>query len=113
MVRTGVITQAKEFIADFHSDYVIADTSYDAKDFLTSIAEQGATPVIPPRANRKVQRKYDKHLYKERHLAECFINKIMHYRRIFSRFEKLSKRYLAFSALWVLPSGFVKNVNTP
>lgn len=90
------ITQAEELIADFHSDYVIADTSYDAEDFLTSIAEQGATPVIPPRANRKVQREYDKHLYKERHLAECFINKIKHYRRVFSRYEKLSKRYLGF-----------------
>ena len=27
---------------------------------------------------------------------ECFINKIKHYRRIFSRFEKLDTRYLGF-----------------
>jgi len=39
---------------------------------------------------------YDKHLYKERHLVECFIGKIKHYRRVFSRFEKLAKRYLGF-----------------
>ena len=32
----------------------------------------------------------------ERHLVECFINKIKHYRRIFSRFEKLDTRYLGF-----------------
>ena len=30
----------------------------------------------------------------QRHLVECFINKIKHYRRIFSRFEKLDTRYL-------------------
>ena len=29
-------------------------------------------PVIPPRANRKHPRDYDTHLYKERHLAECY-----------------------------------------
>jgi transposase len=34
--------------------------------------------------------------YQERHLMECFINTIKHYRRIFSRFEKLAGRYLAF-----------------
>ena len=28
--------------------------------------------------------------------AICFINKIKHYRRIFSRFEKLDTRYLGF-----------------
>jgi hypothetical protein len=27
-------------------------------------------------------------------LIECFINKIKHYRRIFSRFDKLDARYL-------------------
>jgi hypothetical protein len=32
-------------------------------------------------------------------LVECFINKIKHYRRVFSRFEKLSKNYLGS---WVL-----------
>ena len=38
----------------------------------------------------------DKHWTKERHLTACFISKIKHYRRIFSRFEKLVKRYLGF-----------------
>ncbi|WP_375359119.1 hypothetical protein [Candidatus Tisiphia endosymbiont of Neophilaenus lineatus] len=27
--------------------------------------------VIPPKSNRKVQREYDKHTYKERYLIEC------------------------------------------
>ena len=46
--------------------------------------------------NRKAQRDYDEHLYKERHLVECFIGKIKYYRRIFSRFEKLASRFLGF-----------------
>ena len=41
----------------------------------------GMMPVIPPRSNRKAPAD---NLYRERHLVECFINKIKHYRRIFS-----------------------------
>ena len=32
----------------------------------------------------------------ERHLIECFIGKIKHFRRVFSRFDKLARRYLGF-----------------
>lgn len=90
------ITQAENLIAGFDFERVIADRSYDAQGFLQKIAEKEAEAVIPPRKNRKEQREYDRHLYKERHLIECFFNKIKHYRRIFSRFEKLDKRLLGF-----------------
>ena len=53
-------------------------------------------PVIPPRSNRKEAADYDRHRYRERHLVECFIGKMKHYRRIFSRFENLDTRYLGF-----------------
>jgi transposase len=52
--------------------------------------------VIPPHPRRKAPADYDRHRYKERHLVEWFINKIEHYRRVFSRFEKLTNRYLGF-----------------
>jgi len=90
------ITQAADLIANFDFERVIADRSYDSDDFLQKIIEKEAEAVIPPRKNRKEQREYDRHLYKERHLIECFFNKIKHYRRIFSRFEKLDKRLLGF-----------------
>ena len=90
------ITQAEDLIAGYEFERVIADRAYDSDDLLRRIAEQEAEAVIPPRKNRKEQRDYDKHLYKKRHLVECFFNKIKHYRRLFSRFEKLDKRYLDF-----------------
>ena len=90
------ITQAEALITDYDFERVITDRAYDADDFIQVIIDKEAEVVIPPRKNRKQSREYDKHLYKERHLVECFINKIKHYRRIFSRFEKLSKRYLGF-----------------
>lgn len=90
------ITQAEDLIADLDFERVIADRSYDAEAFLRQIAEKEAEAVIPPRKNRKESREYDLHLYKERHLIECFFNKIKHYRRLFSRFEKLDQRLLGF-----------------
>lgn len=50
--------------------------------------------VLPPKKHRTQMREYDRHLYRERPLIECFIGKLKHYRRVFSRFEKLSKNYL-------------------
>ena len=90
------ITQAEALVIDLESEHVIADRSYDSDDFVQFIITSGAIPVIPPRSNRKDLREYDEYLYQERHLVECFINKIKHYRRIFSRYEKLDSRYLGF-----------------
>ena len=86
--------------------HVIADKGYDSETFVQVIRERGAVPVIPPRSHRKTPRKYDAHLYKERHLVECFINKLKHYRRIFSRYDKLAKTFLGFlhfvsSLIWL------------
>jgi len=50
--------------------------------------------VIPPRGNRTEPREVDWFVYKESHLMVCLFNKIKHYRRIFSRFEKLARNYM-------------------
>ena len=75
---------------------VLADKGYDADSLLETLRTRGIEAVIPPRANRTVQRHCDWHLYKERHLIECFFGKIKHYRRIFSRFEKTARNYKSF-----------------
>ena len=75
---------------------VIGDKGYDAGAFVARIHERGAEAVIPPRSNRKTQRAYDAHLYKERHLIECLFNKMKQYRRVFSRFDKLAITFLGF-----------------
>jgi len=90
------VTQGAPLIKEFKAQAVIADKGYDSDALVKTINEQEAQAVIPPRSMRKQLREYDRHLYRERHLVECFINKIKHYRRVFSRFEKLSKNYLGF-----------------
>jgi len=88
--------QASVLLAGQYSDYVIADKGYDSTALIELIAEMGAVPVIPSRRNSKAPRLYDRHLYQERHLVECFFNKIKWFRRIFTRFDKLDRNYLGF-----------------
>jgi len=79
------ITQAETLTEEIYGTTVIADKGYDSNAFIQSLKNKGCTPVIPPKKNRKNPRDYDKHVYVERHLIECFFGKIKHFRRIFSR----------------------------
>ncbi len=90
------ITQAEQLIENLFPDYVIADKGYDADKFVVLLQKRNSEAVIPSRVNRKIQREIDTDLYKERHLIECCIGKLKHFRRVFSRFDKLAKNYLSF-----------------
>lgn len=90
------ITQAEALLPDDPMDAVVADKGYDADAFVATVNARGAAAVIPPRKNRQQPRKYDRHVYQERHLIECVFGKIKHYRRIFSRFEKTARNYMSF-----------------
>ncbi len=90
------ITQAEALIENLFPDYVIADKGYDSDKFVILLKKRNSEVVIPSRVNRKIQRAIDTELYKERHLIECCIGKLKHFRRVFSRFDKLAKNYLSF-----------------
>ena len=90
------IGQAEALLAAYAGEYVIANKGYDVQWLRDYIAELGMTAVIPGRSNQKAVVVYDTDLYEERHLVECFIGKVKRYRRVFTRFEKLSRRYLGF-----------------
>lgn len=92
------ITQAADLLTGFEKAHVIADKAYDSDQLVSQIQKQDCVPVIPPRAKRKNPRKYDKNIYKERHRIECFFNKIKHFRRVFSRFDKKSSSFMGFLA---------------
>ncbi len=63
------------------ADYVIADCAYDADRIRVVIDDQlGAQAVIPSNPSRAGAIPMDEELYKERHLIECFFNKLNHYR---------------------------------
>ena len=100
------VSQAKALLANWNGFFIILDKGYDADHLVEFIEERGAFAVVPPRENRNEMRFYDEHLYQERHLVECFFNKLKRYRRVFSRFEKLASRFLGFcsfaaSLIWM------------
>ena len=49
-----------------------------------------AKAVIPPRSNRKLQRNYDRALYKLRNRIERCFSKLKHFRLFATRYEKSS-----------------------
>lgn len=102
--QTHDITQATALL-DGPAAFVIADKAYDAGWLIEFIEAQSAVPVIPPR-KCSPSRDYDKHLYKERHLVECCINKLKQFRRLATRYEKtacnfLSIVFIAAMTIWM------------
>ena len=75
---------------------VLADRAYGARSIREYITEHGAHYVIPPQNNVSNPWPVDWYLYKERHLIECFFQKIKWFRRIATRYDKLDASFLAF-----------------
>lgn len=84
---------------DLTKKQVLADRAYDTNRILQLLKEQSAVSVIPSKKNRRKQRNIDKEMYKERHLIECFFNKVKHYRRLATRYDKLACSFMAFLSL--------------
>ncbi len=81
---------ADHLICDLESQILLADKGYDADArVIEPLVRVGKQVVIPPKSNRKVQRSYDKSLYKARHLIENFFEKLKHYRAIATRYDKI------------------------
>ena len=90
------ITQADSLVQNLENTMLLGDKGYDSNAFIQQLEEQKCITVIPPKKNRKHKRDYDKHMYKERHLIECFFGKIKHFRRVFSRFDKTATVFISF-----------------
>ena len=100
------ITQAKALIDGLPAEWVLGDTAFDADHFRADIKAIKAQAVIPSNPSRALKLPLDKHVYKERHLVECCFNKLKHFRRIATRYEKTARNFLAIItvaaiALWL------------
>lgn len=75
---------------------VLADKGYDADQrMLIALEKAGKVAVVPPRSHRRVQRSYDRDLYKARHLIENFFAKLKQFRAIATRYDKTARNFLA------------------
>ena len=74
---------------------VVTDKGFDSNSIRDQIRQDHRRVVIPSRSCRKVNLRYDKKLYRERNRIERLFNKLKHFRRIATRYEKLAKTFLA------------------
>ena len=83
---------------------MIADKGYDNERVLETFKELGASSVIPPKFNRKVQREHDQELYNKGNLIERTFNKLKRFRRIVPPATIRRPYAPALFCTWRLPS---------
>lgn len=84
---------------------ILGDKAYGSQKIRDYITAQKARYTIPPRENCVEPWPCDFHIYKERHLVECFFNKLKVFRRVATRYDKLATSFLAFlhlASIWIL-----------
>ena len=99
-------TTAAELLADRATAGVIADKAYDTNALRELIGNAEAEAVIPSKSNRKVHIPHDAMAYKLRNRIERFFNKLKHFRRIATRYDRratyfLAALHLASAMIWM------------
>jgi transposase len=98
---------ADHLLPDMQAKVLIADKAFDADErVIDPLVAAGKTAVIPPKANRRSPRRFDRHIYKSRHLIENFFAKLKQFRAIATRYDKTARNFLAAvhltaSAIWL------------
>ena len=85
---------------------VLADRAYDANSLRHHLDQIGAQAVIPSTRSRKAPIPHDPIVYRLRNRIERCFNRLKHFRRFATRYDRLAKHYLAFihiaaSMIWM------------
>jgi transposase len=78
---------------------VAGDKAYSSPSARQKLRARRITPVIPTRSNQRRQSGFDRQAYRERNRVERLINRLKHFRRIATRYEKRGANYLAMVTL--------------
>ncbi len=84
---------------EIEGSIVMADKAYGTKAIRDYISGQKASYCIPPKSNAAEPWDCDFYQYKERHLVECFFNKLKQFRCVATRYDKLSHNFFSFVLL--------------
>ena len=87
--------QAEALIDGIEAKALLADRGYDLYAIVEKAEKAGMKAVVPPRKNRKIQREYDKELYKLRHWVENAFLTLKRWRGIATRYAKNTASFLA------------------
>lgn len=92
----GHVFGADHLLPAMEAGTLVADKAFDAdKRVPEPLAAAGKTAAVPSKANRRVRRDHDRHLYKERHLIENVFAKPKQFRAIATRSDKTARSFLA------------------
>ena len=94
--QTGDVTQAPALLEGRRAGHVIADTAYDSRALREIIAAIGATAVIPSNPTRKHPFAHDPVIYRLRNRIERCFNKLKHFRRFATRYDRRALHFLSF-----------------
>ena len=87
--------EAIHLIEGIDAQNLLADRGYDTSEIVAFALSAGINVVIPPKKNRKVQREYDRYLYKIRHLVENAFLWLKRWRGIATRYAKNTSSFLS------------------
>lgn len=90
------VLAAPALIAGMTPEAVLADRAYDSNALRRQIERIGARAVIPSTRSRKVPIPHDPILYRLRNRVERCFNKLKHFRRFATRYDRLKSHFLAF-----------------
>ena len=90
------VTAAPALLDGVEGGSVIADRAYDTNEVRTIIAEAGMQAVIPSRCSRKTPIPHNPVLYKVRNRIERCFNKLKHFRRMATRYDRRDIHFLSF-----------------
>ena len=79
----------------FMGAHLLMDRTYEG-DPTHMLAESfGPGPVVPPKRNRTIPWEYDGEAYKGRNMVERVFNRMRHYRKAATRYDRLDETFLA------------------
>ena len=76
-------------------DILHADKGYDANAIRRQVEERGATPNIPPKANRKWKCCFSRFVYRNRNAIERMFRPLKDFRRVATRYDRNAVTFLA------------------
>ena len=84
-------------------EHALLDRGYDADRIRERLSYEGIEAVIPPLPTRCGVLPFNKALYRQRNRIERFFNKLKHFRRFATRYDKLAKTFFASLHLVAAP----------
>lgn len=94
--QMGDVTAAPALIEGQAAAAVLADKAYDSNAFRRHVADIGAAAVIPSNRTRKVLIPHDATAYKRRNRIERCFNRLKHFRRFATRYDRRTIHFAGF-----------------